>query len=70
VCIRVLDDIIISPLVLSRRVHVHTLMVIIVIMLGGFFHGILGMLLAVPLYCSIKVTFQILYRGFIEYGNW
>ena len=70
VCIRVLDDIFISPSVLSRSVHVHTLMVIIVIMLGGFFHGILGMLLAVPLYCSIKVTFQILYRGFIEYGNW
>jgi predicted PurR-regulated permease PerM len=45
-------------------------MVIIVIMLGGFLNGILGMLLAVPLYCSIKVTFQILYKGFIEYGNW
>lgn len=70
VCIRILDDIIISPLALSRSVHVHTLMVIIVIMLGGFLHGILGMLLAVPLYCSIKVTFQILYKGFIEYGNW
>jgi predicted PurR-regulated permease PerM len=70
VCIRLLDDVMISPLALSRSVHVHTLMVIIVIMLGGFFHGILGMLLAVPLYCSIKVTFQILYKGFIEYGNW
>ena len=69
-CIRMLDDIIVSPLALSRSVHVHTLMVIIVIMLGGFLHGILGMLLAVPLYCSIKVTFQILYKGFIEYGNW
>jgi len=28
------------------------------------------MLLAVPLYCSIKVTFQTLYKGLIEYGNW
>jgi putative permease len=69
-CIRVLDDIIIWPLALSKTVHVHPLMVIILIMLGGFFHGILGMLLAVPLYCSIKVTFQILYGGLIEYGNW
>ena len=69
-CIRVLDDIIIWPLALSKTVHVHPLMVIILIMLGGFFHGILGMLLAVPLYCSIKVTFQILYNGLIEYGNW
>jgi predicted PurR-regulated permease PerM len=70
VCLRLLDDVIVSPLALSRSVHVHTLMVIIVTMLGGFFHGILGMLLAVPLYCSIKVTFQTLYKGFIEYGNW
>jgi predicted PurR-regulated permease PerM len=70
VCIRMLDDIIISPLALSKSVQVHTLVVIIVIMLGGFFHGILGMLLAVPLYCSIKVTLQILYGGLIEYGNW
>ena len=69
-CVRILDDIIIAPLVLSRSVHVHTLMVIIVITLGGFFHGILGMLLAVPLFCSIKVTFQTLYKGLIEYGNW
>ncbi len=69
-CLRVLDDIVIWPLALSKSVHVHPLMVIILIMLGGFFHGILGMLLAVPLYCSIKVTFQILYGGLIEYGNW
>jgi putative permease len=69
-CIRMLDDIIISPLALSRSVHVHALVVIVVITLGGFFHGILGMLLAIPLYCSMKVTFQTLYKGFIEYGNW
>ena len=70
VFVRLIDSIIVSPMALSRSVHVHPLMVIIVVMLGGFFHGIWGMLLAVPLYCSIKVTFQILYRGFIEYGNW
>jgi predicted PurR-regulated permease PerM len=45
-------------------------MVIIVVLLGGLVHGIWGMLLAVPLYCSVKVSFLILYRGFVEYGNW
>jgi len=68
--VRALDDVVIWPLALSKSVHIHPLMVIILIILGGFLHGILGMLLAVPLYCSIKVTFQILYRGLIEYGNW
>lgn len=55
--VRLIDDVIVSPQALSRSVHVHPLIVIIVIMLGGFIHGIWGMLLAVPLYCSIKVTF-------------
>lgn len=70
VFVRLIDSIIVCPMAVSRSVHVHPLMVFIVVMLGGFFHGIWGMLLAVPLYCSIKVAFQILYRGFIEYGNW
>ena len=68
--VRLIDDVIVSPLALSRSVHVHPLIVIILISLGGLLHGIWGMLLAVPLYCSIKVAFQILYKGFIEYGNW
>jgi predicted PurR-regulated permease PerM len=70
VVVRLLDDIIIWPLALSKTVHIHPLMVIIVVLLGGLVHGIWGMLLAVPLYCSVKVSFQILYRGFVEYGNW
>ncbi len=69
-CIRMLDDIVIWPLVLRQSIHVHPLLVIILIMFGGFFHGIVGMLLAVPLYCVIKVSFRILYRGLIEYGSW
>jgi putative permease len=68
--VRFLDDVIIWPLALSKTVHIHPLMVIIVVLLGGLFHGIWGMLLAVPVYCIIKVSFQILYRGFVEYGNW
>jgi predicted PurR-regulated permease PerM len=70
VVVRLLDDIIIWPLALSKTVHIHPLMVIIVVLLGGLVHGIWGMLLAVPLYCSVKVSFLILYRGFVEYGNW
>lgn len=50
VFVRLIDDVIVSPLALSRSVHVHPLIVIIVISLGGLLHGIWGMLLAVPLY--------------------
>ncbi len=68
--VKALDDIAISPLVVSRSVNVHPLMVIILISFGGGIHGIWGMLLAVPLYCSMRVSFRILYKGFVEYGNW
>ncbi len=68
--VKALDDIAITPLVVSRSVNVHPLMVIILISFGGGIHGIWGMLLAVPLYCSIRVSFRILYKGFVEYGNW
>ncbi len=68
--VKALDDTVISPLIVSRSVHVHPLMVIILISFGGTIHGIWGMLLSVPLYCTMRVSFQILYKGFVEYGNW
>ena len=68
--VKALDDMAISPLIVSRSVNVHPLMVIILISFGGAVHGIWGMLLVVPLYCSMRVSFRILYKGFVEYGNW
>jgi predicted PurR-regulated permease PerM len=68
--VKALDDFAITPLILSRSVKVHPLMVMILISFGGTIHGIWGMLLAVPLYCTMKVSFRILYTGFVEYGNW
>jgi len=68
--VKLLDSIAISPLAVSKRVNVHPLMVIIVISVGGLLHGMWGMLLSVPLYCSMRVSLRILYRGFVGYGNW
>jgi len=68
--VKALDDLAITPLIVSRSVKVHPLMVMILISFGGTIHGIWGMLLAVPLYCTMKVSFRILYTGFVEYGNW
>jgi putative permease len=68
--VKLLDSLAITPLTVSRSVNVHPLMVMIVISIGGLLHGVWGMLLSVPLYCSMRVSFRILYRGFVEYGNW
>ena len=68
--VKLLGSIFISPLVLSRSVNVHPLTALLVVSLGGLLHGVWGMLLSVPLYCSMRVSFGILYRGFVEYGTW
>jgi putative permease len=68
--VKLIDTIAISPLAVGKSVNVHPLMVIIVISVGGLLHGVWGMLLSVPLYCSMRVSLRILYRGFVEYGNW
>jgi predicted PurR-regulated permease PerM len=68
--VKLIDSVAISPLVVSRSVNVHPLMIMMVISVGGLLHGVWGMLLSVPLYCSMRVSLRILYRGLVEYGNW
>ena len=68
--VQLIDEALISPLAVGKSVDVHPVMVVIAILIGGLFLGAWGMLLAVPLYCSLKVSSLILYSGFVEYGNW
>lgn len=49
------DNIITQPLIFGRSVRSHPLEIFIVILAGGFIFGILGMVLAVPVYTSLKV---------------
>ncbi|MGA9407037.1 MAG: AI-2E family transporter [Bacteroidota bacterium] len=56
VLVRQLDDIFIQPNVYGKLLHMHPLTVMIVILLGGELLGILGMVLAIPIYTVISVT--------------
>jgi predicted PurR-regulated permease PerM len=56
--IKLLDDTVIQPLTVARSVKMHPLLVLLVIILGGRFFGILGMLLAVPVTGFIKVGWE------------
>lgn len=50
------DNIITQPLIFGRSVRSHPLEIFIVILSGGFIFGIVGMILAVPVYTSLKVV--------------
>jgi len=65
--IKLIDDVIVQPIVVSKSVELHPVTVIISIFAGGHVAGILGMIVAVPLVSIAKVSASILYWGFTKY---
>ncbi len=65
--IKIIDDVIVQPLVVSKSVELHPVVVILAIVAGGNLGGIFGMIIAVPLTSIIKVTVSILHWGFTKY---
>jgi predicted PurR-regulated permease PerM len=55
ILIKLVDDTIVLPTVMSKSVHIRPLTVLLAIMIGGQLFGILGMLLSIPVAGFIKV---------------
>ncbi len=66
VAIRLIDDLLIIPLVISRAVKVHPVIVLLAILVGEYLMGIIGMVLAVPIYEVTRIILKeiqgIIYR--------
>jgi len=65
--VKIIDDLIVQPIVVSKSVELHPVAVIIAIYVGGHVGGIMGMILAVPLVAIIKESLRILHWGFTKY---
>lgn len=52
---QLIDNFICQPIIYSKSSKSHPLEIFIVILISGFIFGILGMVIAVPLYTSIKI---------------
>jgi putative permease len=65
--IQAIDNIIVQPLCFSKTIDMHPLTVIVVLIVGGQLMGVLGMLLAIPLYTILKVTAVETHWGLKEY---
>lgn len=50
------DNLITQPVIFGRSVRSHPLEIFMVILIGGYVFGILGMVIAVPAYTSVKVV--------------
>lgn len=55
IAIQQVEGIFISPQVMSKKLSIHPVVVIVTVILGGHFAGILGVLFAVPFYLIIRV---------------
>ena len=65
--IKLIDDTCVLPLVMGKSVHIHPLMVLLAILIGGKLFGILGMLLAVPITSFFKV---IIHESILNYRRY
>jgi putative permease len=56
--VKLVDDTVIQPVTVGRSVRMHPLVILLVIIIGGHYFGVLGMLLAVPAAGFLKVAVQ------------
>lgn len=55
VIVQIFEGNVVSPQVVGRKLHIHPLFIIISLLVGGKIAGILGLILAVPVFAVLKV---------------
>jgi predicted PurR-regulated permease PerM len=66
--VQLIDNLIMSPYIMSDSVGLHPMLVIILVLLGASVSGILGMLFAVPIAAILKVIMEELNAAFNKNG--
>lgn len=56
--IQMIEGNVVSPMVVGRKLHIHPLFIILALLVGGELAGIVGLILAVPIFAIIKVIVQ------------
>lgn len=65
--VQLTDNLILQPLIFSKSVKAHPLEIFVIIFAGANIAGILGMIMAIPVYTVIKVSVKELYSGYKQY---
>nr|WP_285855613.1 AI-2E family transporter [Paenibacillus camelliae] len=63
---QILESNIISPQVVGRTLHLHPLVIILAVLVGGQVAGVGGMILAVPIFASGKVIIQHMFAYYVR----
>ncbi len=65
--VQLTDNLVLQPLIFSKSVKAHPLEIFIVIFAGATISGIIGMIVAIPVYTILKVVYMELYTGYRQY---
>ncbi|MCH7495552.1 MAG: AI-2E family transporter [Candidatus Marinimicrobia bacterium] len=65
--VQLIDNVLITPVVVSNAVDLHPLVVMIVVLVGGSLLGITGLIFAIPLTSILKVIGEELVKGLKSY---
>lgn len=60
-----IQDNILTPVIFGKQLEIHPLTTVVLILVGGDFFGLLGVLLAIPAYIMIKIIVVRLYELFV-----
>ncbi|XEC97689.1 AI-2E family transporter [Paenibacillus tarimensis] len=63
---QMLEGNVISPQVVGRTLHMHPLSIIFALLVGGELAGIIGMILAVPIFAAMKVVLQHIFAYYVR----
>lgn len=55
----------ISPVIMGQRLNIHPLTIVLLLLASGFLYGIVGLLLATPVYAIAKVLLYNLYKIYL-----
>lgn len=64
---QLLDNVILQPLIFSKSADIHPVAILFIIMIGAQTAGILGMLVAIPIATTIKITINQISWSFNHY---
>ena len=64
-----IDAGILVPILVARIVNLHPVSVVLLIILGGQFMGILGMIISIPVANALQVTFLAVYEHITQVKN-
>lgn len=71
VIVQQLESNLISPQIIGQRLHIHPLTLILLLLAAGSLYGLVGLLLATPMYALSKVLIENLYKIYqLRYSHW